>query len=464
MNKKKFERVREIGPPPISSGDGYLISRIRSSFFGRIYTKYLKQYSTIRWLAILIWSSGYPIFLRCIVSPIIFLRLYFDKDKRCQLRWRELVRQSEFVARIAAPSHMLSGVSEVKTPFPLAFPETERGCLVAPHEWYLFPEIFVSEVSEAMVFGGSNLVFTGNVVLCHDLYDFPRDSTSEELHGRALIDAKNGRVRWLLHDQAPEKISSAAVFTDACASNYAHWLTEVLPRIAMFCAEKKFARVPLIVDAGLHYNLMESLLFTAGGDREIICLPIGRAISVDCLYITSTCGYVPFGRRNTKMTGHSHGVFSPVAFENVRVKLINLAQQSGGGELPKKIYIRRTSGTRKVTNVAEIENLLVLRGFSIIEPEKLSFLEQVRLFANADIIFGSSGAALANIIFCRPGTEINIFISVFADTSYWYWQNIACAIGCGVNYYFGKTLDNSRFGIHSDFQVDPIVIKKKFDA
>ena len=127
----------------------------------------------------------------------------------------------------------------------------------------------------------------------------------------------------------------------------------------MFCAEKKFARVPLIVDAGLHYNLMESLLFTAGGDREIICLPIGRAISVDCLYITSTCGYVPFGRRNTKMTGHSHGVFSPVAFENVRVKLINLAQQSGGGELPKKIYIRRTSGTRKVTNVAEIENLLV---------------------------------------------------------------------------------------------------------
>jgi len=455
-----LERVREmtvheIAPRVVGSSSESFLSRIRRSFVGRLYLGYLKRYSVIRGAAIWLWVNGYPIFQRYIVPPVFFLRLLFDSERRDRLRWRALVSQSDYVVRNAGQSFRLAAETKVDTPIPLAFPAEDRGYLVSPHERYVFPEIFVAEVADAMVYGGSNLVLAGDVVLRHDLYDFSRDSTSEELHGRTLIDPKKGRVRWFLHDEAPELLSSAAVFTDATAPNYAHWLTEILPRIAMFCADERFAQVPLIVDAGLHRNLMESLLLVSGGEREVICLPIGRAIAVERLYVTSACGYVPFGRRNTKLSGHSHGVFSPVALERVRAKLIEAAQQSGGVELPEKIYLRRTSGTRKVTNVAEIEKLLVSHGFAIVEPEKLSFVEQVSLFSNAKVVVGSSGAAMANIVFCRPGTEINILISVFADTSYWYWQNIACATGNEVQYVLGRSERSDKLGIHADFKIDP---------
>lgn len=65
-------------------------------------------------------------------------------------------------------------------------------------------------------------------------------------------------------DRKPEHISSAASFIDSCADNYAHRLTEVLPRIAAFCSSDKYRDVPLLVDAGLHENIITSLKIVAG--------------------------------------------------------------------------------------------------------------------------------------------------------------------------------------------------------
>ncbi len=447
--------VHEISPPTVGSSGENLISRIRSSFLGRMYLGYLKRFPVIRGAAIWLWVNGYPLVQRYIVVPISFVRLLFDEQRRSRLRWRELVSQSDYLVRNAGQPCRLAAETEVDTPIPLAFPEEDRRYLVAPHERYVFPEILVAEVPGAMVHGGSNLVLAGDVVLHHDLYDFPRDSTSEELHGRTLIDPKRGRIRWLLHDQAPEHMACAAVFTDACAANYAHWLTEVLPRIAMFCAEERFAEVPLIVDSGLHINLMESLLLVAGGEREIICLPIGRAIAVERLYVTTACGYVPFGRRNAKLAGHSHGVFSPVALEKVRTRLIEVARGPGGGnDWTEKIYLRRTSGTRKVVNVAEIEKLLVSHGFSVVEPEKLSFLDQVRLFSKVKVVVGSSGAALANALLCNKKTRVIVLMGKHSDMIYRYWQNMLAWADIEVIYVLGSIVDNNGLGIHGDFMVD----------
>ena len=62
------------------------------------------------------------------------------------------------------------------------------------------------------------------------------------------------------------------------------------------------------------------------------------------------------------------------------------------------------------------------KGFELVATELLSFKEQVRLFSEADIIVGPSGAAFANIIFCQPGTKV-IPLSLgeghFADLSLW---------------------------------------------
>jgi len=160
---------------------------------------------------------------------------------------------------------------------------------------------------------------------------------------------------------------------------------------------------------------------------------------------------VPFERRNNKLPGHSHGVFSPHAFKLIRKQVTSKVENSPEKAWPEKIYIRRNSGARIVTNAAELEEFLVAQNYVIIEPEKLTFLQQARLFGHAKIVVGSSGAALANILFSPSDARIFILIGKYPETSYWYWQNIACASGKKISYILGETAGN---GIHADFTID----------
>jgi capsular polysaccharide biosynthesis protein len=337
---------------------------------------------------------------------------------------------------------------------PKVFPTCDQSYLISPHNNYTFPEIFVATLKNAMVYGGTNLILVDDKVIGHDAYDFERDYTSEELHGRTLIDPRSWRIRWLLHDKVPETIPVAATFVDACASNYAHWLTEVLPRIAMFCAQEQFNAIPIVVNDGLHKNIMESLFLVAGTEREIITLPIGRALQIDMLYLTSVAGYVPFDRRNNKLSDHSHGIFSPTAFDLIRQQITSFTEKLPGCASPEKIYLRRNSGMRKVINSEALENLLVEQGFVIVEPEKLSFIEQVQLFRNTKKIVAATGAALSNAIFCKPGVQIGVLMAKHENMIYGYWSNMLHPLGVSVSYVLGDIIDNSTRGIHADFIID----------
>ena len=287
------------------------------------------------------------------------------------------------------------------------------------------------------------------------MYDFRYDSTSEELHGRAIIDPRNNRIRWLDHDVEPVRLSSGATFVDSCAANYAHWISEVLPRIALFCADDRFRDVPIVVDDGLHRNMLESLYLLVGPAREVIALPLGRGIAFDLLHVTGATGYVGFDRRPGKVEGYSQGRFNPAGFLAVRTAFREVGVQVPDATTPRKIYLRRNSGTRRLLNSAEIERLLLDRGFSIIEPEHLTFVEQLSMFRWADVIIGATGAACANIVFCRPGTRVAILMGKHQNMPYRYWANMAGPLGIDVDYVLGRIRGQRSLGIHGDFRVDP---------
>jgi capsular polysaccharide biosynthesis protein len=430
--------------PHQTRADADIVARLRNTWPGRIYTGHLKHYAVVHWIVQWIWRNGYPNFVN--LSACLFIA----KARK----WRSLIKLSDFVQKNEMPTCKLADATVVETPAPIVFPLCDQSFLVSPHDRYIFPEIFVATIRGAMTCGGTNLILADNDVIRHDLYDFERDYTSEELHGRTLIDPKSSRIRWLLHDKVPEPIPVAATFVDACASNYAHWMTEVLPRIAMFCAEDRFHGVPVVVNDGLHENIMESLFLVVGAEREIITLPIGRALAVDELFLTSVAGYVPFERRTSELPGHSHGMFSPWAFEVLRKHLNALGQKTENEAWPEKIFLRRTSGVRKVTNEADIEKLLIARGYAIVEPEKLTFLRQIQLFSHANTIVSSTGAALANAIACKPGVQVAVLMGKHTDMIYRYWTNLLSPLGIKVSYALGSIIENRDRGFHGDFVID----------
>lgn len=420
------------------------LSSLKKTVIGKFYIKRLKKIPLVRSGTLWMWRNFYPFY----ASVNSRLNSYGVR------RWRPLVKQEIYSKTANLDVIKLLDGARVNTPVPRVFPAKDAAYLTSPHDHYDFPSVYVTVMEDADVYGGTNLVFTRNEVICHDLYDLERDYTSEELHGRHLIDVKGHRIRLLCHDATPERVPVAATFVDACAPNYAHWLTEVLPRIATFCSSEQFADVPIIVNDGLHPNIIESLMLVVGNNREIISLPIGRALTVGRLYVTSVAGYVPFERRNKKLENHSHGLFSPAAID-LLVRCIT-CQSIGvaSGNWPRRIYLRRTSGARKVTNAAEIEDVLFADGYSVIEPERLAFLHQIALFSGAESIVGPSGAALTNILFSSQVVNVNILIGKYENTSYWYWQNMACAAGKTVNYTLGDITEQNQ-GIHSDFHIAP---------
>ena len=73
----------------------------------------------------------------------------------------------------------------------------------------------------------------------------------------------------------------------------------------------------------------------------------------------------------------------------------------------KKIYVtRQDSSYRKIFNESDVITLLRENGYKVINPQLYEIDEQIEIFSNAEKIIAPHGSNLANITFCKPGTEI----------------------------------------------------------
>ena len=73
----------------------------------------------------------------------------------------------------------------------------------------------------------------------------------------------------------------------------------------------------------------------------------------------------------------------------------------------RRLYLSRTDTTRRrIDNEAEVMAELSALGFESVRPETLSLKDQIALFSQASHIVGSSGAALATMLFTPPRARI----------------------------------------------------------
>lgn len=369
-------------------------------------------------------------------------------------RWLPVVKMSDYVKLASLPTVKLLDSVTANAHMPNVFPAKDRRYLISPDARYVFPPMYIAEVTEALVFGHTNFVFADGNAICHDFYELAHDFTCEELHGFHLVDAKNMRMRLLVGSAAPKIIEVAATFIDACANNYAHWLTEVLPRIATFCSKEEFISIPIIVNDGLHKNIMESLAIIVGSEREVIVIPRQSRIQVAKLYVTSAAGYVPFGVRSDTATRNSHGKFNPLALSLMLNQIVSYANQLTRYDFPPKIFLRRSQKTRLAINNLELEKIFKSHGYALIAVEKLTFLQQVTLFLSAKEIASPTGAALANALFCSPSASLIVFMPKHKNMIYRYWINLLPSFANRMTYFLSSIVANHHLGIHGDYCVN----------
>ena len=171
-------------------------------------------------------------------------------------------------------------------------------------------------------------------------------------------------------------------------AGYYHWLTEGLPR-ALALRETYPDAVPTLPSQRYapYFESLEALGFT-----ELALFPSGSNLTVRDPVLTSC--------------PKRFATTDPEILRKLRAEIF-----ARFGVVPakpfRKVYIsRKKSRGRIVANERDVEAALRQTGFEIIYAEKLSFEEQVRLFAETSILVSIHGAGLTNALFMQPGTSM----------------------------------------------------------
>ncbi len=217
--------------------------------------------------------------------------------------------------------------------------------------------------------------------------------------------------------------------------------------------------LPVLVFLKNWHDPEERLIFLVREDLSAIQRDTYRFIAQDYPNVTfqtlpanrkMACGksiYVTFQHR-------FHGVANTLARDYMRgmaefyLRHYGIAAPLGGPG--RRFYLSREGAAiRRVTNEPAIVAMLSRYGFEFIEPAGIPFSQQAELFRSADIIVAPHGAALANLMFCRPGTRLlEFFPADYIDDCY---LRISKAMELDYHYLIGGARDFPR----RDYAMNP---------
>jgi hypothetical protein len=201
---------------------------------------------------------------------------------------------------------------------------------------------------------------------------------------------------------------TGAVVATAFDEYYYHWMSEVLPRFAVLgdlLDEADFVVAPAST------RFQRECLTRVGVEAHRIVEPSRRAqYQFDRLLVPSLSGVMNHTRpESVKFLRQLFGVDSH--------------ERDGG----RRIYVsRRGEFRRKVSNEAEVLDVLDKYGFEAVDPGAITVAEQAVLFAEASIVVGPHGGGLTNVVFCAPGTVVVELLSPLGQTlCFWTLANTA---------------------------------------
>jgi len=209
---------------------------------------------------------------------------------------------------------------------------------------------------------------------------------------------ENWAFRRLLLPKPQAVTGRTLVLASTGGDTYFHWMTDVLPRVGL-------ARRAGYDPASFDWVLVNSLIHPF--QRESLhqlgihanrCLAFHKkelVYEMEEAVLPSLPG-VP-------------GVVPPESMDFLRN-----AFPAGKTPRGRKIFIGRGEAKhRPLIHEMEIWAQLQNRGFESVKCEKLSVQEQAEVFSSAEVVVGAHGAALTNLVFCRPGTRV---VELFSPT------------------------------------------------
>ena len=175
---------------------------------------------------------------------------------------------------------------------------------------------------------------------------------------------------------------------------YAHWLQDVLPRLALLPEFPPDTRI-LVPGVGLPYQVASLEML---GMLDRCRWTSEQHVQIQCYYFSAPTSMI--------------ACYNPFATDWIRKALIPLVE-SDPRPSPKRFFVRRVGNVRNVVNEDEVIDFFKSLRWEIVDAGALSFPDQVRYFSRAEAICAIHGSGFTNTVFCPPGAGL---LELFADT------------------------------------------------
>lgn len=238
-------------------------------------------------------------------------------------------------------------------------------------------------------------------------------------------------------------------------TNYFHFIAEVLPRaiVVAECGDIPHG-VPYFVSQNLHRNFVELLKGVIGDLRPVVELERDTLYFADEVFYCTDVSVVQDVYERPRLPGETE-IHAPL-IRLARDRFVERTLVAPVAGRSRRVYIKRGARMRGVSNEREVCEALVSLGFEILTLDDLSVATQVRLFAEADLIVGATGAGITNLIWCKPGTPVLVLASNHPAMPSEVWTQLGEVSGCHVRVTSERRTyaKDGLYGMHDDFEVD----------
>lgn len=262
----------------------------------------------------------------------------------------------------------------------------------------------------------------------------------------ALVHAKDGVPDWNL--AKPIRLTSRRcmhplVFVCEKGSHYFHFIAnDVIPLLHYLDGprEERLTILHGAQDALFKRNGLAAIAIGYDGVSTALLDPRERLTGARALWaqrLGATHEWLPIDR----------------AWADRWFRLLTRGNLPASNASPRIFVGRGNARLRRLLNEAELAEALAGHGYASFLPSADDQLTQIDAFHRADRIVAVHGAALTNLIFCRPGTRVvEIFPSNFIKSPY-FW--LSRRLGLEYSFVLG-----GKGNYYQAFRVDPAAVIK----
>ena len=196
-------------------------------------------------------------------------------------------------------------------------------------------------------------------------------------------------------------------------AGYYHWLLEVLPNLLFAVA--RFPDLKIVLPEQCPVYVMDGLATALGPEASKNFIFCSNPVRVERLVMPQYHSQPEF----------TDPQVSKLLKCEVKTKVVGKEVSGARRHRPGlKIYVSRQKSRRRLAGEHLLEERLRGKGFTILHCEDLSFADQIRVFHDAEVVVGTHGAGLSNLVWSEPPCRVveifpkNYILDCFAWLSF----------------------------------------------